>query len=104
MQQQLERQLVRRPMRAPAAVRLSGAALRERRRSANSEHLGSGRALLCECARTACRARVPFSAERHRGRGTDARFLVTPSHIGVDTVVAAADLFFVVEPEPRPAP
>jgi hypothetical protein len=29
---------------------------------------------------------------------------VTPNHIGVDTVVAAADLFFVVEPEPRPAP
>jgi hypothetical protein len=29
---------------------------------------------------------------------------VTPSHIGVDTVVAAADLYFVVEPDRGPAP
>jgi hypothetical protein len=101
--QQLERQSARRTVRAPLAARLSGPALRERRRGANAE-IGRGRALLCECAGTGCRARLPSAAARHRGRGTAGRFLVTPSHIGVDTVVAAADLYFVVEPDRGPAP
>jgi hypothetical protein len=90
-------------MRAPLAPRLSGQALRERRRGVNGESFGLGRALLCECAGIACRERLPASAERHRGRETRNRFLVTPSHIGLDTVVAAADRFFVVEPEREPA-
>jgi hypothetical protein len=85
------------------AVRLSGPALRERRRGANGEVLGRGRALLCECAAIGCRARLPSSAARHRGMGTGDRFLVTPSHVGIDTVVRAADLYFIVESNLEPA-
>jgi hypothetical protein len=101
--QQLERQSARRTVRASIAVRLSGPALRERRRGANGE-LGRGGTLLCECAGTGCRARLPAVAAGYRGRGNASRFLVTPSHIGLDTVVAAADLYFVVEPERGRAP
>ena len=98
MQQQVLRQSVRRPARVPMRPRGSGLALREGRREANRDEVWRESDLRCECAREGCQARLPFSAERHRGRSVGERFLVAPSHFGTDTVVAAADSFFVVEP------
>jgi hypothetical protein len=101
--QQLERQSTRPPLRAPrvhapARLHLVGLALRERRRGANEDKFARGRELVCECAASGCQARLPSSSGRHRGKGgVGERFLVTPSHIGNDAVVGAADRFFIVE-------
>jgi hypothetical protein len=51
----------------------------------------------CECARVDCRVRLPPDIERHRRRSW--QFIVAPPHTGADTIIGAADHFFVVEPE-----
>ena len=95
--QQVEKRSSRHPVRVLRDPRPTGPALRERRRLANGEKLERMNELLCECAQRGCEARLPPSAARHRGNGVGERFLVTPSHMGVDMVVAAADRFFVIE-------
>jgi hypothetical protein len=101
--QQLEAQSVRQAVRIPRGLRTTGRtlktglALREGRRNANR---GTRlRLLRCECDQPGCKAQLPSSAERYRRSGIGERFLVVPRHIGTDTVVAAADSFFVVELE-----
>lgn len=98
--EQLEHQsvgsLVRRPARVARGARRTGLALRQDRRGANDRNARRSH-LQCECAKLGCRTRLPSSAAQHRGRGLAERFLVAPNHRGIDNVLAAADLFFVVE-------
>jgi hypothetical protein len=53
--------------------------------------------LVCECGQPGCDALLPLAAERYRGG--NGRLLVAPGHSGLQTVVAAADRFFVVQPQ-----
>jgi len=68
--------------------------LREARRARNRERGDRTGSLRCECGRPDCKATVPAAADAHRGRRE--RFIVVPTHRGVDTVVGAADRFFLV--------
>lgn len=83
--------------RAGAAHR-AGSTLRVGRRAGNRRQLGLESDLRCECAELSCRLVVPAVAETHRG--VEHRFIVAPAHSGIDTVIRAADRFFVVEPRP----
>ncbi|HKB94454.1 MAG TPA: hypothetical protein VKC62_09505 [Gaiellaceae bacterium] len=74
-------------------------ALRDARREANLEGGAFLAELRCECARPECRATFPVAAEPYRRRPS--RFIVVPDHLADETVVAAADRFFVVEPQAR---
>ena len=67
--------------------------IREARRAANRGP--GGGELRCECGRPGCQRVVPAAAEAHRG--TRGGFLVVPGHQFQEAVVAAADLYFVVE-------
>jgi len=70
-------------------------AVRNARRAGN---LGDGAFLddlRCECARPDCEASFPAGAETHRRHPE--RFIITPDHLAGETVIAAADRFFVVE-------
>ncbi len=84
----------------PALIPRSAFALRDARREENQ-----GTALLselrCECARRECEATVPAEAAAHRRRA--GWFIVAPDHVAGETVVAAADRFFVVEQLARPS-
>jgi hypothetical protein len=83
------------------AIFRSDSALRDARRTRNLKSGGFLDQLRCECARPECRATVPALAHVHRKRSE--RFIVVPDHIAGDTVIAAADRFFVVEPSPPPS-
>ena len=79
----------------------SAFAVRNARRAGN---LGDGAFLddlQCECARPDCEATFPAGAEAYRRYPE--RFIITPNHLAGETVVAAADRFFVVEQQVRPA-
>ena len=56
--------------------------------------------LQCECGRPDCRATIPVEAGAYRRRPE--QFIVVPAHLAGETVVAAADRFFVVEGRVRP--
>jgi hypothetical protein len=74
------------------------------RNARRAENLGDGAFLddlKCECARPDCEATFPAGAEVHRRRPE--RFIITPDHLAGETVIAAADRFFVVEQQVRPA-
>jgi len=81
--------------RSDARVPRSAFALRDARRTRNREDGALRGQLRCECARPDCRAGVPARAEAHRR--DPRRFIVAPAHFAGETVVAAADQFFVVE-------
>ena len=95
--QQVEQLPVRLGVRATRGSPRSGPALREARRRANHRQGVPPGDLRCECDVFGCRAPIPALAEGYRGVAT--RFIVVPGHAGYDTVVAAADRFFVVEPK-----
>jgi hypothetical protein len=80
----------------------AASALRDARRTRNHKSGGFLDELRCECARPECRATVPAAAHVHRKRPE--RFIVVPDHTAGDTVIAAADRFFVVEPSRPPSP
>jgi hypothetical protein len=87
--------------RSGAMVPRTAFAVRNARRA---ENLGDGAFLddlKCECARPYCEATFPAGAEAHRRYPE--RFIITPDHLAGETVVAAADRFFVVEQQVRPA-
>ncbi len=88
--------------RAAAIGPRSAFAVRNARRAGN---VGDGAFLddlRCECARPDCEATFPAGAEVHRRYPE--RFIIAPGHHLVgETVVAAADRFFVVEQQERPA-
>ncbi len=95
------------PWRQDEEVRLAAesrvravSALRALRRTSNNNRGARVDQLRCECALRECRATVPAVAGAHRERAE--RFIVLPGHVGWDTVVAAADRFFVVEPSEEP--
>jgi hypothetical protein len=73
--------------RAPQRVQL-----RERGRRPRVAFLAE---LHCECGRPDCRATIPAGAGVYRRRPE--QFIVVPDHLAGETVVAAADKFFVVE-------
>jgi len=77
-------------------------ALRASRRTRNHKSGALVDQLRCECALPGCRATVPAAAQAHRKRPE--RFIVRPGHVDRDTVIAAADRFFVVEPSRQPGP
>ena len=62
---------------------------------ANQEAVATVAELRCECGRPDCRATFPAEAGAHRRRFD--WFIVVPDHLAGETVVAAADRFFVVE-------
>lgn len=74
----------------------SAFARRDARRVANREAITAAE-LRCECGRPDCRATFPAAAGAHRRRVD--QFIVVPDHFAGETVVAAADTFFVVEQE-----
>ena len=74
-------------------------ARRDARRAANREAIASAAELRCECGRPDCRDTFPAAAGVHRRRVE--QFIVVPDHFAGETVVAAADRFFVVEQEAR---
>jgi hypothetical protein len=80
----------------------AASALRDARRMRNLKSGGFLDQLRCECALPECRATVPALALVHRKRSE--RFIVVPDHTAGDTVIAAADRFFVVEPSRPPSP
>lgn len=94
----------REPLHARSEVILRAAsALRQARRARNHGRSWPSDDLRCECARPECRATVPADAEA--SRGMPGRFIVVPDHGAGETVVSAADRFFVVEPaRPRRMP
>lgn len=79
----------------PGSIPRGAFALRDARREANREGAVFLDELRCECARPGCRATIPVAAEAHRRRPD--RFIVAPEHLAGETVVAAADRFFVVD-------
>ena len=85
----------RRTRRHLATVPRSAFGQRAARRAANRE----GRAFLdelrCECARPDCHASFPARADVYRRRPE--QFIVVPGHFAGESVIAAADHFFVVE-------
>jgi hypothetical protein len=81
----------------------SASEIRESRRAGNRAREGFVDHLRCECARPGCRGGFPAVAEQYRGAGE--RFIVMPDHrTDGETVVAAADRFFVVEIVDDPLP
>lgn len=84
------------------AIFRAASALRDARRARNHNSGDFLDELRCECARAECRATVPSVAHVHRKRPE--RFIVVPDHTAGDTVIAAADRFFVVEPSRPPSP
>lgn len=76
-------------------------ALRDARRTRNREAGAFREQLRCECARPDCHATFPALAEAHRR--DPGRFIIAPEHFAGETVVAAADRFFVVDQSRRPA-
>jgi hypothetical protein len=88
-----------RPRPGPMVPR-SAFALRDARRTGNREGGASREQLRCECARPDCQASFPALAEAHRR--DPGRFIIAPDHFAGESVVAAADRFFVVEPQVRP--
>jgi hypothetical protein len=89
-----------RPRSGPMIPR-SAFALRDARRTGNREDGALREQLRCECARPDCHATYPAVAEVHRR--DPARFIVVPDHLAEETVVSAADRFFVVEQQTRSA-
>jgi hypothetical protein len=79
----------------------SAFALRDARRTGNREDDALREQLRCECARPDCHATFPAPAEAQR-RDPE-RFIIAPDHLAGETVVAAADRFFVVDLQVRPA-
>ena len=79
----------------PRLVVDAGPTLRDARRDRNRKTAEYLRELRCECAQPDCRATFPAAAARHRKR-LDC-FIVTPDHLADETVLAAADRYFVVE-------
>ena len=79
----------------------SAFALRDARRTGNREDGALLEQLRCECARPDCHATFPARAEVHR-RDPE-RFIIAPDHLAGETVCAAADRFFVVDQQVRPA-
>ncbi len=82
-------------------IRHAATTLRNARRARNGERGGLPDELRCECAQPSCRATFPVAAQTHRRRPE--RYIVVPSHLAGETVVGAADRFFIVEPPARPA-
>ena len=74
-----------------------GIGVREIRRLENRRRSPLVDELACECGSLDCCATFPVAAEAYRG--VRDRFIVVPAHAGavVETVIAAADRFFVVE-------
>lgn len=68
---------------------------RDARRSENRAGVALLAELHCECGRPDCRATIPAGAGVHRRRPE--QFIVVPDHLAGETVVAAADRFFVVQ-------
>jgi hypothetical protein len=79
----------------------TASSLRDARRARNRTRGHFNGELRCECAWPACQATVPVVAETYRR--TPQRFIVVPDHSAGETVVAAADRFFVVEPQGQPS-
>ncbi|HKI93247.1 MAG TPA: hypothetical protein VJ986_13175 [Gaiellaceae bacterium] len=79
-----------------ATVSRATSNLRDARRARNHKSRGFLAELRCECARPECRATFPVVAQAHRQRPE--QFVVVPDHAAGETVVRAADRFFVVEP------
>jgi len=89
-----------RPRSGPMVPR-SAFALRDARRTGNRDAGAFREQLRCECARPDCHATLPALAEVHRR--DPGRFIIAPDHVAGETVVAAADRFFVVDQHTRPA-
>jgi len=89
-----------RPRSGPMVPR-SAFALRDARRTGNRDAGAFREQLRCECARPDCHATLPALAEVHRR--DPGRFIIAPDHFAGETVVAAADRFFVVDQPTRPA-
>jgi hypothetical protein len=83
---------------APTGLELTAPAspIRETLRAENRDRATSVDERRCECGRPNCRDTFPSIAEAYRGMAE--RFIVVPDHVGAGTVIAAADRFFVVEP------
>jgi hypothetical protein len=77
----------------------SAFALRDARRTGNREEGALREEFHCECAWPDCDATFPARADVHRRRPE--LFIVVPDHLAEETVVAAADRFFVVEQHVR---
>jgi hypothetical protein len=73
----------------------SAFALRDARRAGNREDGALRGQLRCECARPECHATFPALAEVHRR--DPKRYIIAPDHLAGETVIAAADQFFVVD-------
>jgi len=69
--------------------------LRNARRARNRERAELLDELRCECAQPNCRATFPAAAQMHRRQPEC--YIVVPTHLGGETVLGAADRFFVVE-------
>ena len=82
--------------RAAAVRRSSRASEQEQRPALPRVPVGSSTEP-CECGRTGCRDLLPAGAGQHRGLA--ANLVVVSHHLGDRKVVAAADRFFVVEPD-----
>jgi hypothetical protein len=65
------------------------------RRDRNRKADGFLHELRCECARPGCRSTFPAAAVAHRKQPEC--FIVAPHHLAEETVVAAADRYFIVE-------
>jgi len=87
--------------RSDAKVPRSAFALRDARRTSNRDDGAFREQLRCECARPDCLATFPALAEAHRR--DPGRFIIAPGHFAGETVIAAADRFFVVDYHARPA-
>jgi hypothetical protein len=87
--------------RSGSMVPRSAFALRNARRTRNREAGAFREQLRCECARPDCHATFPALAEAHRR--DPGRFIIAPDHFAGETVVAAADRFFVVDQHTRSA-
>ena len=83
-------------------IRHAATTLRNARRSRNRERAGLPDELRCECAQPSCRATFPSAAQVHRRRPE--RYIVVPDHLAGETVLGAADRFFVVEANRLPQP
>lgn len=89
-----------RPRSRPTVPR-SAFALRDARRAGNREAGAFRDRLRCECAQPDCYATFPALADVHR-RDPE-RFIIVPDHFAGETVIAAADRFFVVDQRAQPA-
>jgi hypothetical protein len=85
------------PLLVEGTLLRTASSLREARRARNRTRGDINGELRCECARPECRATIPVVAETYRR--SPERFIVVPDHFPGETVVAAADRFFVVEPQ-----